>query len=77
MSPSLGRGPEAGSTNADPSPALEEEIKSRLGLNRGRWKMLLQLLELPTTFQIRPTEFPPVSAQLEGNGKQELTGMGR
>jgi len=59
----------------------------RLGLKRGQWKMLLQLLELPTTFQIRPTErdglpcweayFPPVSAQLEGNTKQELTGAGR
>jgi hypothetical protein len=70
-----------------PSPALEEAIKGRMGLKRGRWKMLFQLLELPTTFQLRPSErdglpcweayFPPVSAQLEGNTKQELTGVGR
>jgi hypothetical protein len=70
-----------------PSPALEEAIKGRMGLKWGRWKMLFQLLELPTTFQLRPSErdglpcweayFPPVSAQLEGNTKQELTGAGR
>ena len=70
-----------------PSPALEEAIKGRLGLKRGQWKMLFQLLELPTTFRFRPSErdglpcwdayFPPVSAQLEGNAKQELTGCAR
>ena len=48
--------------------------------------MLGQLLGLTTTFQVRLSErhgqpcweayFPPVSAQLEGNTKQELTGVG-
>jgi hypothetical protein len=70
-----------------PSPALEEAIKGGLGLKRGRWKTLFKLLELPTTFQIRPSErnglpcweayFPPISVPLEGNTKQELTGVGR
>jgi hypothetical protein len=45
--------------------------------------MLFQLLELPTTFQIRPSErdglpcweayFPPVSVQVEGSTTQDLT----
>jgi hypothetical protein len=70
-----------------PSPALQEAIKGQLGLSRGQWNMLGQLLGLTTTFQIRPSErdglpcwgayFPPVSAQLEGNTKQELTAVGR
>jgi hypothetical protein len=62
-----------------PSPLLEEAIKGRLGLSRGRWKLLFQLLELPTTFQIRPSErdgqpcweayFPPVSSRVDGDTK--------
>jgi hypothetical protein len=58
-----------------PSPLLEEAIKGRMGLSRGRWKLLFQLLDLPTTFRIQPRErdgqlcweayFPPVSAQGE------------
>ena len=69
-----------------PSPALQEAIKGQLGLTRGQWNMLGQLLGLTTTFQVRLSErhgqacweayFPPVSAQLEGNTKQELTGVG-
>jgi hypothetical protein len=27
-------------------------IKSELGLSRGQWKTLCQLLELPTTFEV-------------------------
>ena len=67
-----------------PSPTLEEAIKGRLGLTRGRWKMLFQLLELPTTFQIRLSErneqpcweayFPPVSVQAEGSTGEDRTG---
>jgi len=62
-----------------PSPALQEAIKRRLGLSRGQWKMLCQLLELPTTFQVRPSErhgqfcweayCPPVGVQIEGSTK--------
>jgi len=70
-----------------PRPALEEAIKGQLALSRGQWKMLCQLLGLPTTFQVGPSErdgrpcweayFSPVSMQLEGNTEQELTGVGR
>lgn len=62
-----------------PSPALQEAIKSQFGLSRGQWTMLFQLLELPTTFEIRPSErhgqpcweayFPPVSVQVEESAK--------
>jgi hypothetical protein len=58
-----------------PSPALQEAMKGQFGLSRGQWKMLCHLLELPTTFQLRPSErdgqpcweayFPPVSVQVE------------
>jgi ribosome-binding protein aMBF1 (putative translation factor) len=64
-----------------PKPVLQEAIEGELGLRRGQWKMLCQLLGLPTTFQVRASErsgqscleayFPPVSVQLEGNTKQE------
>ena len=47
----------------------------------------ISAIELPTTLQIRSSErdvqpcweayFPPVSAQLEANTKQKLTGVGR
>lgn len=70
-----------------PSPALEEAIKGQLGLSRGQWNMLGQLLGLTTTFQVRLSErhgqpcweayFPPVSAQLGGNTEPVLTGVGR
>ena len=62
-----------------PSPALQESIKGQFGLSRGQWTMLFQLLELPTTFQVRPSErdgqpcweayFPAVSVQAEGSTK--------
>jgi hypothetical protein len=62
-----------------PTPALQEAIKGQLGLSRGQWKMLCQLLEMPTTFQVRPGErhgqscweayFPPASVQVEGSTK--------
>lgn len=62
-----------------PSPALQEAIKGQLGLSRGQWNMLFQLLELPTAFQVRPSErhgqpcwevyFPPVSVQVEESAK--------
>jgi len=68
-----------------PSPALEEAIKGQLGLSRGQWNMLGQLLGLTTTFEVRPSErheqpcweayFPPVSAQVEGSAKQDITGL--
>jgi len=66
-----------------PSPALEEAIKGQLGLSRGQWNMLGQLLGLTTTFQVRQSErhgqpcweayFPPVSVQVEGSTTQDLT----
>ena len=69
-----------------PSPALQEAIKGQLGLGRGQWNMLGQLLGLTTAFQVRLSErhgqacweayFPPVSVQPEENTKQELTGVG-
>jgi len=78
---------EAGSTNVDPKPGTGGSDKGPNGVEAGRWKMLFQLLELPITFQIRPTErdglpcceayFPSVSVQLEGNSRQELTGVVR
>ncbi len=58
-----------------PSPALEEAIKGELGLSRGQWNMLGQLLGLTTTFQVRLGErhgqpcweayFPPVPTGMD------------
>jgi hypothetical protein len=58
-----------------PSPALQEAIKGQFGLSRGQFNMLFQLLELPTTFQVRPSErhgrpcweayFPPVPVEMD------------
>ena len=68
-----------------PSPALQVAIKSQIGLSRGQWKILCQLLELPTTFQVRLSErhgqacweayFPPVGVQVEGGTKQDLAAL--
>ena len=68
-----------------PSPALQAAMKGEIGLTRGQWNMLGQLLGLTTTFQVRLSErhgqacweayFPPVSGQVEGSTKQVLTAL--
>ena len=67
-----------------PSPALKVAMEGQLGLTRGQWNMLGQLVGVTTTFQVRLSErhgqpcweayFPPVSSQVEGSTKESHQG---
>ena len=67
-----------------PSPALKVAMEGQLGLTRGQWNMLGQLVGVTTTFQVRLSErhgqpcweayFPPVSSQVEGSTKESPEG---
>ena len=67
-----------------PSPALKVAMEGQLGLTRGQWNMLGQLVGVTTTFQVRLSErhgqpcweayFPPVSSQVEGSTKESHEG---
>src|ERR1700678_395420 len=44
-----------------PSPALQEAIKGQLGLSRGQWNMLFQLLKVPSN--LRRKTIPLIDGQ--------------
>ena len=69
-----------------PRRTTQVDQSGHMAFRARNWFFSSQLVELPTTFQIRPSErdglpcweayFLPVSTQLEANTKHELTGVG-